>query len=240
MAANAIIIHGRISVKKGGKFDVDPLTLLTISVQALTSKFDKLQTGSSSGSRETCQMCNVQEQPPKGHINVVTLRSGKKLKDSPVKEPSKEVVKEVVINEKVVDSSVIEEEPKASTPPPLAPYVPQVPFPQRLAQAKLEKKYGKFLDNLKKLHINIPFLDAISEMPSYEIFLKDMLSNMKKLDENATVALTAECSAIFQNTIPKKLGDSGSYSILVKLGDIEINKELYDLGASVSLMSLTI
>ncbi|XP_021760169.1 DNA damage-inducible protein 1-like, partial [Chenopodium quinoa] len=118
--------------------------------------------------------------------------------------------------------------------------MPRVPFPQRLAQAKLEKKYGKFLDILKKLHINIPFLDAISEMPSYAKFLKDMLSNKKKLAENATVSLTAECSAILQNTLPKKLGDPGSYSIPVKLGDIEINRALCDLGASVSLMPLSI
>ncbi|XP_021731337.1 uncharacterized protein LOC110698248 [Chenopodium quinoa] len=92
--------------------------------------------------------------------------------------------------------------------------------------------YGKFLDILKTLHINIPFLDAISEMPSYAKFLKDMLSNKKKLEENATVALTAECSAILQNTLPKKLGGPGSYSIPVKLGDIEINRALCDLGAS--------
>ncbi|XP_057252154.1 uncharacterized protein LOC130592059 [Beta vulgaris subsp. vulgaris] len=180
------------------------------------------------------------EQPPKGHINAITLRSGKQLEDPPAREPSNKVVEEVVTNDKVVDSSVIEDEPKALNPPPLAPYVPQVPFPQRLAQAKLEKKYGKFLEILKKLHINIPFLDAISEMPSYAKFLKDMLSNKKKLEENASVALTAECSAILQNTLPKKLGDPGSYSIPVKLGDMEIKKALCDLGASVSLMPLSI
>ncbi|XP_057246828.1 uncharacterized protein LOC130589556 [Beta vulgaris subsp. vulgaris] len=83
---------------------------------------------------------------------------------------------------------------------PYEPYKPPVPFPQRLAQ-KLEKKYGKFLDILKKLHINIPFLDAISEMPSY-----------------------AKIS--FQ----KSLGDPGSYSIPVKLGDIAIKNALWILG----------
>ncbi|XP_021730997.1 uncharacterized protein LOC110697903 [Chenopodium quinoa] len=180
------------------------------------------------------------EQAQKGHMNAVTLRSGKQLEVPPVREPSKEIIEGVVTTEKAVDGSMIEEEPKASTPPPPAPYVPQVPFPQRLAQAKLEKKYGKFLDILKKLHINIPFLDATSEMPSCAKFLKDMLSNKKKLEENATVALTAECSAILQNTLPKKLGDPGSYSIPVKLGDIEINRALCDLGASVSLMPLSI
>ncbi|XP_021741324.1 uncharacterized protein LOC110707605 [Chenopodium quinoa] len=55
--------RGRHSVKKGGKLDVDALTLLTSSVQALTSKFDRLQAGTSTSSPKTYQMCNVQ-----GHI----------------------------------------------------------------------------------------------------------------------------------------------------------------------------
>ncbi|XP_021722870.1 uncharacterized protein LOC110690359 [Chenopodium quinoa] len=180
------------------------------------------------------------EQPHKGHMNVVTLRSGKQLEDPPTKEPSKAVIEEEGEGEKVIDSAKVEEEPKEATPQPLAPYVPKVPFPQRLAQAKLEKKYGKFLDILNKLHINIPFLDAISKMPSYAKFLKDMLYNKKKLEENATVALTVECSAILQNTLPKKLGDPGSYTIPVKFGDIEINRALCGLCASVSLMPLSI
>ncbi|XP_021733004.1 uncharacterized protein LOC110699798 [Chenopodium quinoa] len=163
------------------------------------------------------------EQPQKWHLNVVTLRSGKQLEDPPIKEPSKEIIEEVGESEKEIYNAKVEDESKEATPKPLAPYVLKVPFPQRLAQAKLEKKY-----------------DAISERPSYAKFLKDMLSNKKKLEENATVALTAECSAILQNTLPKKLGDPGSYSIPVKLGDIEINRALCDLGASVSLMPLSI
>ncbi|XP_057249406.1 uncharacterized protein LOC130590844 [Beta vulgaris subsp. vulgaris] len=131
------------------------------------------------------------EQPPKAHINAVILRNGKELQDHPLKEPSKRTVEETVQTRKW------------------------------LARAKLEKKYGKFLDILKKLHINIPFLEAISEMPSYAKFLKDMLSNKRKIEENATVSLTAECSAILQNKLPKKLGDPGSYSIPVKLGDMK-------------------
>ncbi|XP_010669123.3 uncharacterized protein LOC104886363 [Beta vulgaris subsp. vulgaris] len=160
------------------------------------------------------------EQPSKGHINAVILRNGKELQDHPLKEPSKRTVEEMVQTEKAVENEIIEEEKKKEpTPTPIRPYTPPVPFPQRLARAKLEKKYGKFLDILKKLHINIPFLEAISEMPSYAKFLKDMLSNKRKIEENATVSLTAECSAILQNKLPKKLGDPGSYSIPVKLGD---------------------
>ena len=87
---------------------------------------------------------------------------------------------------------------------PVKPYKPLVLYPQRLLNAKEEHKYGKFLEMLKKFHINIPFLEAITDMPSYAKFLKDLLSNKGKLLENAIVALTEECSAIIQNKLPPK------------------------------------
>ncbi|XP_021717990.1 uncharacterized protein LOC110685773 [Chenopodium quinoa] len=174
------------------------------------------------------------EQPQRAQMNFVALRSGRQLDDPPTMEPSREVNEEEA-SEKEVEDARVEEASKEPPPKPLAPYVPKIPFPQRLAQAKLEKKFSTFLDILKKLHINIPFLDAISEMPSYVKFLKDMLSNKRKLEDNTTVALNAECSAILQNTLPKKLGDPGSYSIPVKPGDIEINRALCDLGANRSV-----
>ncbi|XP_021724700.1 uncharacterized protein LOC110692015 [Chenopodium quinoa] len=54
---------GRNTVKKGGKLDVDALTMLTSSVQALISRFDKFQAGTSNTPQELCQLCHVQ-----GHV----------------------------------------------------------------------------------------------------------------------------------------------------------------------------
>ncbi|KAJ8771861.1 hypothetical protein K2173_027038 [Erythroxylum novogranatense] len=65
-------------------------------------------------------------------------------------------------------------------------------------------------------------------MPTYAKFLKEILSNKRRLEEYATVALTEESSAILQNKLPPKLQDPGSFSALS------------DLGASVSLLSLSI
>ena len=48
----------------------------------------------------------------------------------------------------------------------------------------------------KKLHINIPFLDALEQMPSYVKFMKEIFSNKMKLEEYETVALIEECSVI--------------------------------------------
>jgi len=43
--------------------------------------------------------------------------------------------------------------------------------------AKLDSQFSKFLDMLRKLHVNIPFLDALSQMPLYAKFLKGIPSN---------------------------------------------------------------
>ena len=93
---------------------------------------------------------------------------------------------------------------------------------------------------LKKFHINILFLEAITDMPCYAKFLKDLHSNKGKLLENATVSLTEECSAIIQNKLPLKLSDLGSFSIPCSVGGLTISRALCDLGASVSLMPYSI
>ena len=53
---------------------------------------------------------------------------------------------------------------------------PPIPYPQRLKKHKLDKQFTKFMEVFKKLHINIPFADALEQMPSYVKFMKDILS----------------------------------------------------------------
>ncbi|KAJ9128670.1 hypothetical protein P3X46_034626, partial [Hevea brasiliensis] len=107
-------------------------------------------------------------------------------------------------------------------------------------KAKLDRQFGKFLEVLKKLYINVPFVDALSQMPSYAKFLKEILSNKRKLEDDETVALTEECSAILQRKLLPKLKDPGSFSIPCHIGESCSTKALCDLGASVSLMPLSI
>ena len=85
------------------------------------------------------------------------------------------------------------------------PYNPPLPFPQRMAKAKLDLQFGKYLEVLEKLYTNIPFTEALSQMFSYANFLKEILSNKRKLEEHETVALTQECSVAIQNKLPAKL-----------------------------------
>ncbi|GKE88277.1 hypothetical protein Tco_1565752, partial [Tanacetum coccineum] len=43
---------------------------------------------------------------------------------------------------------------------------PPIPFPQRLRKEKEEAQQKKFLENLKHLHINLPFIEALVQMPN--------------------------------------------------------------------------
>ncbi|KAI3665933.1 hypothetical protein L6452_44568 [Arctium lappa] len=122
----------------------------------------------------------------------------------------------------------------------IKPVPPYVPYPQRLKNQKEELQFKKLLDVFKELHINIPLVEAIEQMPSYAKFLKDILSKKKKLNEYETVALTEGCSALLTNGIPPKLKDPGSFTIPCSIGGKEVGKALCDLGASINLMPLSV
>ena len=99
-----------------------------------------------------------------------------------------------MISDIVYKFDEVPEDPTIISP---KPYTPPLPFPQRMAKAKLNLQFGKFLKVCKKLCINIPFTEALTQMPSYTKFLNEILSNKRKLEEHETVALTKEWSGLF-------------------------------------------
>ena len=96
------------------------------------------------------------------------------------------------------------------------------------------------MEVFKKLHINVPFADALEQMPSYIKFMKDILFRKLRLSKFETVNLTEECSAILQRKLPQKLKDPDSFTILCKIGNLIFERALCDLGASSNLMPLSI
>ena len=79
---------------------------------------------------------------------------------------------------------------------------PRIPYLLRLRKSKLDKKFIKFMEVLKKLKINIPFADVLKKMPTYVKFMKDILSKKRRLKEYETIALIEECNAIIQKKLP--------------------------------------
>ena len=118
-------------------------------------------------------------------------------------------------------------------------YNPSIPFPQRLQKAKLEEQFSRFLNMFKKIEINIPFSEALTQTPQYAKFMEDILSKKRKIIEEGIVSLTATCSTVIQKTIPEKRQDPGSFTIPCKIGDADMGKTLCDYGASINLMPLS-
>ncbi|XP_050919174.1 uncharacterized protein LOC127136685 [Lathyrus oleraceus] len=154
------------------------------------------------------------------HVNAVTTRNGKS-KEVPEKSSEEEDLllevdleikenevanEEVTSDERVVKDKVIN--PKMAV---------KLPFPTRnKKKGQHEKNFEKFLEMFKKLELNIPFLEALEQMPTYA---NAILQGMKIL-------------------VKKK--DRGSVIIPCTIGDRSFKKALIDLGASVSLMPLSI
>ncbi|CAA0829139.1 Unknown protein, partial [Striga hermonthica] len=59
-----------------------------------------------------------------------------------------------------------------------------LPFPQRFQKKNLDAQFAKFLDIFKKIHINIPFAEALEQMLNYAKFLKDVISKKRRVEDH--------------------------------------------------------
>ena len=119
-------------------------------------------------------------------------------------------------------------------------YEPQVPFPQRLQKENLEEQFSGFLDMFKKIEINIPFSEALTQMPLYGKFMKEILSRKIKIAEEGIVSLTATYSALIQNSLLEKMQDPSSFTIPCEIGHADMGRALCDSRASINLMPFSV
>ncbi|GJW10986.1 reverse transcriptase domain-containing protein [Tanacetum coccineum] len=129
-----------------------------------------------------------------------------------------------------------ESEPKKTLEKDTRPKISQISFPQRLKKEKEEAQQRKFLENLKQLQLNIPFTEALAQMPKYAKFLKSLLLNKTRLEEACTVTMNERYSVVLLNKLPLKEKDPESFTIPCDIGNLHINNALPDLRASISLM----
>ncbi|KAJ9135136.1 hypothetical protein P3X46_032350 [Hevea brasiliensis] len=144
----------------------------------------------SSSSKAAGKLPSQLEMNPREHCKAVTLRSGRTLVQPEV-EPTEKIIEkskdQAGKKEEEAKKDQEEEARKAKKLP--EPYQPPLPFPQRFQKAKLDKQFGKFLEVLQKLYINIPFTEVLFQMPSYAKFLKEILSKKRKLEDYGTLEI---------------------------------------------------
>ncbi|RYQ91259.1 hypothetical protein Ahy_B09g097153 [Arachis hypogaea] len=114
------------------------------------------------------------------------------------------------------------------------------PFPQLLNGAVEKRIYSRFLDLFASLHVNIPFIKTIQQMPAYIKYMKELLSRKNSLKGGQTMVMNKECSALIQPELPTKRKDPGSFHIPCAIGETMFDKALCDLGASINLIPLSL
>jgi hypothetical protein len=134
-------------------------------------------------------------------------------------------------------------DPSTTTPtieiPPRS-FVPKVPYPGRLLAPRKGGKFEDILEVFKQVQINIPFLDAIQQVPSYAKFLKDLITVKRKTNVPKQVCLTEQVRSILQCKFPIKYKDPGCPTISFTIGVSRIEKALLDLGASNNLLPYSV
>ncbi|GJT40272.1 hypothetical protein Tco_0940137 [Tanacetum coccineum] len=100
----------------------------------------------------------------------------------------------------------------------------------------MEAQYGKFLDMIRSVRINVLLVDVLAGMSNYGKFLKELVSNKHKLEQISSAFLCNESSAMIQNKVPPKLRDPRSFLIPCTFSKTFSYNALADLGANINLM----
>jgi hypothetical protein len=119
-------------------------------------------------------------------------------------------------------------------------FVPKAPYPKRLQVPKKGEKFEDILEVFKQVQINIPFLDAIQQIPSYAKFLKDLITMKRKMNVPKKAFLIEQVSSILQCKLPIKYKDLGCPTITCMIGVSQIERALLDLGTSSNLLHYSV
>lgn len=92
----------------------------------------------------------------------------------------------------------------------------------------------------RKLEGNIPFLDAIKQVPHYEKFLIELCTSKNKLNVKETIKLNKDVSAILLKRLPSKLKGPLVFTIPYNLESLSVPQAMLDLGASINVLHYSI
>jgi hypothetical protein len=162
----------------------------------------------------------------------IKLRSGRIvepiIEDAPSSESDKESGEKPSADTEDIDKPIIE--------------LAEPPFPERLEIIKtVELPSFNLLGELQNLHVKIPLLQAIRDVPIYAKTVRDLcIKNPgRKPRDPLTVHVVGELSELMLGkTPPIKYGDPGNPTVTVKIGQTFIPDVLVDLGAAINIMPI--
>ncbi|XP_025979703.1 uncharacterized protein [Glycine max] len=210
------------------------------NLQSLTNQMGQLATQlNQQQSQNSDKLPSQAVQNPK-NVSAISLRSGKQCQGPQPVAPSSSANKPAKLHsipEKGESSSTGNSDLQKQ-------HIPPLPFPPRaVSNKKMEEAEKEILETFRKVEVNIPLLDAIKQIPRYAKFLKELCTNKRKLKGSERISMGRNVSALIGKSvpqIPEKCKDPGTFSIPCIIGNSKFDNAMLDLGASVSVMPLSI
>ncbi|GAV59416.1 LOW QUALITY PROTEIN: hypothetical protein CFOL_v3_02947, partial [Cephalotus follicularis] len=219
--------------KKGGIYEVSQFETIKAKVDIL-SQYQVV-----GNPRNQSGQCSHLEQAQA----ITTLRSGRVIGEPHVNFPNPNMMHDKSPEEKVSSESSEKETLNKGKEKDIILVSPKAPFRGCLRSLipPFGKKVGrmdKMMEMFKQVQINLPLLDAIQQVPAYAKFLKDLCTTKRKLKTHIPkmVHLTEQVSTVLSNKLPPKLKDPVAPLISCKIGNLQIERALLDLEASVNIL----
>ena len=61
-------------------------------------------------------------------------------------------------------------------------HIKNIPYPHAPSRKDAERQFKRFVEVVRKLQINIPFTEALEQMPIYAKFMKELLTKNWNID----------------------------------------------------------
>jgi hypothetical protein len=112
-----------------------------------------------------------------------------------------------------------------------------MPFPTKSSKNKDEEDFERFVEMLRTVFLRTRLTDIL-KMPPYAQYMKDIVTNKRKIPEAEISTMLANYS--FKGGVPKMLGDPGIPTIPCSIKRSYVKTDLCDLGAGVSVMPFSL
>ena len=112
-----------------------------------------------------------------------------------------------------------------------------MPFPPKSTTKNDGEEFERFAEMLRPVFLRTRLTDIL-KMPPYAKYMKDIITNKRKIPE-AEIS-TKLANYMFKDGVPKNLGDLGIPTIPCSIKKNYVKTALCDLGAGVSVMPFSL
>ena len=108
-----------------------------------------------------------------------------------------------------------------------------MPFPPKSIKKNDDEEFERFAEMLRPVFLRTRLTDIL-KMPPYAKYMKDIITNKRKIPEAEISTMLANYT--FKDGVPKKLGDPGIPTIPCSIKRNYVKTALCDIGAGVSVI----